>query len=392
MKFFIIVVFICICKANALETATRVYGQLDNMNTNNAGTSSTGLNNPSDVFVDETGVYICDSMNRRVLFYPLLSTNATRVYGQSDMNSNYSGCSSTSLNAPGCVFATKNGVFICDTFNSRVLFFPGISTTATVVYGQIDLNTCDSNTTVAGLISPIDVFVDDIGVYISDFDLNSVFLYFGENTTARQLYAWAPKDEDYDDDTCLANSFSISGFFRDSVGSYISDIDNNRVLFFLGNSTNATRVYGQPDMTTCIENTSNTNLISPTGIYVDNGGVYVSDSANNRVLFFPGTSTIAMRVYGQVDMFGSVVGISSTTFNTPGDIFGDNTGLYVADFENNRVLFFPHSDETSTNAPLFTFWALIGMGIGGAVVIAGIITISILTSCCTHRPVCCRVD
>ncbi|MBK9498250.1 MAG: hypothetical protein IPO06_02515 [Leptospiraceae bacterium] len=37
----------------------------------------------------------------------------------------------------------------------------------------------------------------------------------------------------------------------------------------------------------------------PWGVAVDAGGVYIVDSKNHRVLYYPGTSTTATRVYGQ---------------------------------------------------------------------------------------------
>ena len=51
---------------------------------NNGGISADSLSGPSGVFADATGVYIADTSNNRVLFYPGNSTTATRVYGQGE--------------------------------------------------------------------------------------------------------------------------------------------------------------------------------------------------------------------------------------------------------------------------------------------------------------------
>src|SRR5579871_2295092 len=66
-------------------------------------------------------------------------------------------------------------------------------------------------------------------------------------------------------------------------------------------ATIATQVYGQPDFTT---NTANSvtagSLNLPQGTALDaNGGLYVVDSHDNRVLYYPSGSTTATRVYGQ---------------------------------------------------------------------------------------------
>jgi hypothetical protein len=66
---------------------------------------------------------------------------------------------------------------------------------------------------------------------------------------------------------------------------YICDSNNNRVLFYSGTSTTATRVYGQADFTTKAGGVSATALNSPQGIAVSSGGVYISEVNNNRVLY-----------------------------------------------------------------------------------------------------------
>lgn len=83
------------------------------------------------------------------------------------------------------------------------------------------------------------------------------------------------------------------------------------------------------------------------------GGLYVSDSSNNRVLYFaPGGKTTAARVYGQFGSFASGVinndgrgqtgTPSAASLRFPRGLALDSRGgLYVADRENNRVLHFP---------------------------------------------------
>ena len=93
----------------------------------------------------------------------------------------------------------------------------------------------------------------------------------------------------------------------------MADSDNNRVLFYPAGSTTATRVYGQlGSFTTNTPNNggiSANSLFEPNGVALDSSGnLYVADRDNNRVLFYPAGSTTATRVYGQ---FGSF------TTNTP---------------------------------------------------------------------------
>jgi sugar lactone lactonase YvrE len=147
----------------------------------------------------------------------------------------------------------------------------------------------------------------------------------------------------------------------DSSGNlYVSDYNNNRVLFYPAGSTTATRVYGQNSSFT--SNTANnggisaTSLNQPKSVAVDaSGNLYIADTGNNRVLFYPAGSTTATRVYGQNGSFtsnalnGSLGVASASTLNQPGGVSTDASGnLYIADTNNNRVLFFSSGSTTAT--------------------------------------------
>jgi hypothetical protein len=87
------------------------------------------------------------------------------------------------------------------------------------------------------------------------------------------------------------------------------------------------------------------------GIYVDAGdNLYVADGNNNRVLFYPSGSTTATRVYGQNGNFTSnVAGVTANSFNNPQAIAVDSGGnVYISDEDNNRVLYYPAGSTTAT--------------------------------------------
>ncbi len=119
----------------------------------------------------------------------------------------------------------------------------------------------------------------------------------------------------------------------------------------------ATRVYGQGgDFAVSTSNNggiSANSLSAPSCVIVDSsGGVYISDLGNNRVLFYPSGSTTATRVYGQGGSFTtSATGVSSTTFGFSGvgSLALDSSGsLYVADAQNKRVLYFSSGVTTAS--------------------------------------------
>ena len=134
----------------------------------------------------------------------------------------------------------------------------------------------------------------------------------------------------------------------DASGVYIADTFNNRVLYFAGTSTTASRVYGQNGSFTT--NTANlggvsANSLNQPGVVTPTStGIYISDQGNNRVLYYPGTSTTATRVYGQNGNFTSSAanngGVSAGSLNSPAGMFLYNGNLYVADSLNHRVLMY----------------------------------------------------
>lgn len=345
--------------------ATRVYGQSGSFTTaNSAPISADSLFNPFTQSLDSNGLYIADQTNGRVLYYPGTSTTATRVYGQngSFTTANLGGGPTASLfttnnNVPD-VFAVSNGVYICDIGGHRILFFPGTSTAATGVYGQFgNLNWGAQNNNGANgvgtptpdnLFNPQEFWSDSTGAYIVDVNNHRVLFYPGTSTTATRVYG---QSGSFTSGTLnlggiSANSLNAPrGMWVDLDGVYVADANNNRILFYPGTSTTATRVYGQGGSFTT--NTANLGGVSATSLngawYVRTyaGNVYISDSVNNRVLEFQGTSTTASRVWGQGGNFTTAAtGTSATTLNSPYGMEINSTGLYVADWGNNRVLFY----------------------------------------------------
>jgi len=363
----VLIVFMSLfeCVAATSTTASRVYGQLGNFTSgtpNNGGISANTLSSPLGVAFDSSNnVYIADRYpNNRVLFYVGTSTTASRVYG-----------SANSLFFPGGVAVDgSNNVYIAGRFDNRVLFYVGTSTTASRVYGQ--LGNFTSGTANNGGISANSLFfaagvaVDGSNnVYIADRSNHRVLFYVGTSTTASRVYGqlgnftsgtWVGRNNG----GISANSlFSPVGVAVDGSNNvYISDTSNNRVLFYVGTSTTASRVYGQlGNFTSGPSNNggiSANSLSFPNGVAVDSSNnVYIADSSNHRVLIYVGTSTTATRLYGQLGSFTSGTpnngGISANSLSFPdGVAFDSSDNVYIADSSNNRVLFFSGFPSFST--------------------------------------------
>ncbi len=158
---------------------------------------------------------------------------------------------------------------------------------------------------------------------------------------------------------------TAQGIVLDSSGNlYIDDADNNRLLYYSAGSTTATRVYGQAGSFTT--NTANkggisaSSLSNPNKMRLDaSNNLYIADYNNSRVLYYPSASTTATRVYGQGGSFTTGTanngGISAKSLNGPIDVAIDSSGnVYISDDANNRVLKYQTALSISTQPPAST--------------------------------------
>jgi sugar lactone lactonase YvrE len=355
------------------SSGIQVYGQgnsfISNIQ-NKGGISASSLAGPIGVALDSHGdLYVADYVNNRVLYYVAGSTTATRVYGQagsfSTATRNNGGISASSLADPIDVALDSNGnLYVADYGNNRVLYYAAGSTTATRVYGQAgSFSTGTGNNggiSANSLIDPVGVSLDSNGnLYVADYGNNRVLYYAAGSTTATRVYGQAGSFS-----TAIGNNGGVSarslagptGVSLDSHGNlYVADYVNNRVLYYAAGSTTATRVYGQAgDFSTGTANNggiSASSLDIPMGATLDsNGNLYVADYGNNRVLYYAAGSTTAIWVYGQggfSTVAGNSGGTSADSLYLPWGIALDsNNYLYVADYNNNRVLIFQQYTAT----------------------------------------------
>jgi hypothetical protein len=223
------------------------------------------------------------------------------------------------LDLEGVAADAAGGLYVADAGNNRVLHFPSGSTTADRVYGQPTFSSNADGVSATLLSGPISVAVDpDGGLYVGD------------------------------------------------AQNYLS-VHDDRLLHFPAGSATADRVYG-----TCGSFTSNAcppgssvNTIGlPSGMAFDSsGGLYVSDFLNNRVLHFKSGSTTPDRVWGQGGPFtGAPIQATANVFSSPFGIATFNGALYVVDFYDNRVLYFPPVvSPATTPAPRSALLTLSGM-------------------------------
>ena len=138
----------------------------------------------------------------------------------------------------------------------------------------------------------------------------------------------------------------------DGKAIYVSDTLNSRVLIFptltptMGEP--ALVALGQQNLTTvnAAKMALPTSLPSPWGLSIFNNRLYVADIAAHRVTSFDllGSSQSAARVFGQPDLYSGTPnngGLTVSRFYGPQGLLVVNTGMYIADSQNARVVVVP---------------------------------------------------
>ncbi|HXB42686.1 MAG TPA: gliding motility-associated C-terminal domain-containing protein [Puia sp.] len=282
---------------------------------NGAGNSDNQLHEPSSVCADDGGnLYVADTRNNRVLFFPKGSNSFTNGVVVAGGNGN--GINADQLSAPTAVFVdAQQYLYVADANNYRIQkFAPGstsLSNGVTVAGGN------GLGSALNQFADPVSVGVDGLGnIYACD-QLNNRILKFPPNSNS-QTYGSVIAN--------VANAFSM---FVTSAGSvYVSDFQNNQVLLFPPGKVVEN---GNPGSTS--------TPFVPYGLFVDNqGNIFIADGRNDQVLeYTPGSSK------GTVVAGGNGRGSANNQLNEPYSIYiDDSSNLFIADFGNNRIQKYKH--------------------------------------------------
>ncbi len=301
---------------NGVYDATDVIGQYDPPSTTyppsytnsgvwgGTGASSFGFSSPSAVALDPTTnlMYVADTSSNRVSVYSVsidgtIASSPTYIIGQPDTTTTTAGLSSSSLDGPTGVAIdyVSQILYVADTNNNRILSYEvgfGIYTgmSASGVFGQPDFDTNTAGVGATSLDHP------------HGLDVNA-----GNNIL------------------------------------YVADTNNNRVIVFEG-STTSSGAFGQPDINSNTAGLTAKRFDHPISVEYTGTGILVSDSGNNRVLYFTNlnyaTDPLAANVFGQADFTTATSGTTSTTLSNPvnADYDVSEDAVYIVDSGNNRIL------------------------------------------------------
>jgi uncharacterized protein (TIGR03437 family) len=326
---------------NFYQAAIAVVGQQDfsgaSANQGNQSPGASTLASPVGGLFYNSSLYVADAGNNRVIVLPQSGSGfgaATQVLGQVQFTLNspnyiegrefdFSGGADA-----GLVIDTSSAVphlYVSDPYNNRVLCFYDSRTVQTgqyadLVIGQPDFlhavaNYPDSQPAQNNLNIPTGLVVDSQGN-----------LYVADSGNGRVLRFPSP-------------------FANFQPGSPAPPMES------------ADLVIGQLNYTTKITDATSQTMGAPYGLALSPHGLLVSDIFNDRVLFFPGAPTtftsseVATVVFGQNDMNSSAPGAGLNQMSQPHHIAIDvDDRLYVADTNNGRVLIFNRAPEAGNGA------------------------------------------
>ena len=259
-------------------------------------------------------------------------------------------------------------MFVSDSGNQRVLEYLAPFTTgmrASVVFGQPNLTSSGQSLTQNGMGNPESVALDGSGdIWSTDFNYGRVLEFeptFSNGMNASMVVGAPDFTTSTTDNEAGQNNLSggaVGVAFDGTCNMYVSDFRNSRVLQFVppfSNGMNAQLVIGQSGFTSSGSATSPTGLSGPQFINFDqSGNLWVADYENNRVLEYepPFTTNESARVViGQTDFTSGGSGTTQSTLASPFSAAFDPDGdLWVADSVNNRVLEFVPSFANGMNA------------------------------------------
>lgn len=221
---------------------------------------------------------------------------------------------------------------------------------------------------------PRGMWSDGIKLIVADEINNRVLIYnsipTGNNTSADVVIGQQnmTSGDDNQGGSVAANTLrSPYSVWSDGEKLFIADAVNNRVLIYnhiptLSNA-NADVVVGQQNMTSGDANQGGSvaanTLYGPIGVYSDGMKLIVSDSSNNRILVYNSIPTSnnasADVVIGQANKTsntenqGGGYTPAANTLYLPYGVHSDGQKLFVADWNNGRVLIY-NSIPTADNA------------------------------------------
>ena len=331
MTFLCLAQFVLSPTARWARNATTVAGSA----TPQTGSTTSLLNIPFGIHIaDDDTLYIADKYNHRIVVIRPNSTTATQIFG------NGSGVAQTQFNQPTDVFVTSTAIFILDTVNYRVQRYSRDGTQIKTVAGNTGL--WGSSTSFTGFTISYALFVDVLGfLYVSDCNNHRVMRFPPNSSNGTRAVIVAGTGSAGSSPALL---YAPRGIFvtGDDLTLYVADTLNHRIQRWTNNACSGVTVAG-----TGIAGSGLDQLNSPVAVVVDtNSYMYITDQGNNRILRWAVGACTGECIASCSDT--SPGSTADRFLNARGIGFDSQGSLYVCDSSNNRVqkfLILPNAGE-----------------------------------------------
>jgi len=259
--------------------------------TDTAGNTNVLLDNPYDVFVNDSAIFVSDEDNHRIIVYNLTGTYLYTIAGGG------SGSGNNQLFNPRGIEVDANYVYVADSSNNRIQIFYHNATYFHTITGPG-----------SGFDGPSDVAVDPAGEFIYVVDTgNQVVEVFTSS------FNYASKRLGTLDSSGTASKFSgPEGVDVNADDVYVTDTSNHRVAIWTIDDSVVPHAYSyRTDIGIAGvpadegDSADVVKLRNPIGIEISGSLVYVSDTGMNRVLTtrssYPANVTIRATYHETVD-------------------------------------------------------------------------------------------
>ncbi|CAF1401796.1 unnamed protein product [Adineta steineri] len=289
-----------------------------------SGAAADRLTLPFTLAIDyDNTLYITDNGCNRVQSWLRGASNGSTVAGNTNCTP---GVGLNQLTQPaGIIIDSNSNLYIADSQNSRILFWPRNGISGTLIAGN---NT--AGTSNYALYSAYGMSRDSSSdtLYVADFGNHRIMSYLSNATFGTVV---AGGNGGGTNNTQLYYPTSV--YFEALSNSLIIDnyLANNIVRWTIGDSK-WTLLAGSLNS---LAGTTSTLLTLPLGITLDPmGNMYVADAGNHRIQFYPTNQSIASTIAGVTNSQGSN---ATHLYNPYGLALDSQLNLYVADTANNRI-------------------------------------------------------
>ena len=271
--------------------------------------------------MDGSTLYVADRGNHRVVAIQPDSTNATAIIG-----SGY-GSASDQFDQPTDVFVTNTSIYVLDTYNFRVQMWPRDGYNSTTVAGVTGALGSTASTTTFGY--SYGIFVDNAGyLYVSDLSNYRILRFPPGSTSGTSSAVVAGTGTAGAGPTQLDGPHQI--FVDEARTIYITDSNNHRIQKWVYGACAGVTVAG-----TGTPGSTTSQLNYPVDVLVDsNQYMYIGDQWNHRILRWAPGDCSGQCLVGCTQTYGPG---ANQLFQPTSLAFDSQGSLYVSDGGNHRV-------------------------------------------------------